>query len=281
MRSKTTLPDSTNVLFNFFKNITIPEERKIRYDWESVYACKKAVNENSAEKYKNSVENEIKQHGKKSQYIQTQYYCSFIVKGERFIMKEDLEDNGVFGTDYEENINHYRKNKLFRVGGYDPATSDDNAALSLGLTQQVDDNNFAVILKGCKILNKEERKYSSEELAKQVALECKINQIDMLMIDATNAQEDRAYMVYKELKNIGCNTLVVPYSYANTNKQKMVQHVEDMIFAGQLKIPYEYYQDEYPDYKEFLDELFYLQRKISSTGTITYKAPDGSSFHDD
>lgn len=279
----TTLPNDSNVLYNVYKDKTVAESNKIIYDWEEVYRCKKRVNETEANKYKASVEREIATYSLSSEYIQTQYYCSFKVRGERFVTMEDLENNNVFKGHIEENIGDYGKNPhVFRLAAYDPATTNDYAALTLGIALKYPgEERFKVSLKNCIILNRGDEKVSSDILLEKVTKICQENEIDMLMFDATAQQDTYGYYLYNKMKDIGCNTMIIPFSFAGANKQKMMLSFEDAIYDQTIVFPRKEYTEIHADYKELIDEICYLQKTVSDTGTIRYKAPDGDRFKDD
>ena len=103
----------------------------------------------------------------------------------------------------------------------------------------------------------------------------------MLILDATASQKDRARRIVEKLNIRNVNTMVVPFSYANQNKQRMMTALIDSINSEDLILPEKKYTELNSDYKELLDELLYIQAVQTPSGAITYKAPVGSSFHDD
>lgn len=285
----TTLPDDANLLYSYYKDKSIPDELKIIYTWEDVFELKNLINENEAKKYKVSVEKEIANFGKNSDYILTQYYCSFKIKGTRFTTMEDLERNNMFaGGNINKNLKSIVINKeieskyVFRIGAYDPALTIDYAGITTGIATKLGNiNQFNVILKNCIILNREDQNLSSSSLLDMVADICEYNNLDMLIIDSTAAQIDRAYMLVCKLKERNIDTLVVPFNYAGNNKQIMMKYFEDSISNQTLKLPKESNRIEHLDYDELIKELLYFQRIPKSNGNIEYKAPEGGNFHDD
>lgn len=178
------LKDS-NVLYNLYKNKTIPEQNKFIYDWKEVYKCRKLVNEKQADKYKKSVTDEITQYGEMSEYIQTQYYCSFKVRGGRFVTMDDLDMFDVFQGEMCDNIADYNSNQyIYRIASYDPALSEDYAALTIGVAiRYPGEGRFKVSLKNCYILNEIGIQTSSETLLSKVVEFCDDNMIDMIIVD--------------------------------------------------------------------------------------------------
>lgn len=263
-----------------FKDKQITEDRRLFYTWEQVYASKKLNNERTAEIYKNSVMTEIKKYGVKSDYIQTQYYCSFKIRGNKFVTNEDLDNNKILTGVLEDNVSEYTQAGTYKIAGFDPATTNDYSALVTGIATQ-DGDRFKVALKNCHILNKDGEKMSPEKMTKLVADLCEENEIDMIMMDSSANQDDRTYYLHKELKARGINTFVIPYAFGNKNKQTMMKSLEDSIYNQTLTLPRREFTEYHEEYKELLDELLYLQVTVSDTGTIKYKAPEGTIFYDD
>lgn len=268
-----------------YKDKGIPDERKIFYTWEDVYACKVMSSKIEAEKYKVRVMKEIDKYSLSSDYVQTQYYCSFNIKGNRFITLEELRELDIFQGDICDNISSLGKSSnscmVYRIAGFDPATVNDYAAFSIGLAYVHSNGNIIVQLKNIYILNKNMDKISPNELIRRAALLCEEHKIDMIMVDSTGNQEDRSYYLYKELRAIGCNTFVIPYSYGNKNKQKMMGYLEDSFNNKTIIFPKEELRTSHEEYDELLKEMSYLIKESKENGTITYKAPEGSVFFDD
>ncbi len=277
------------MLYSYYKDKAIPDNLKIIYTWEDVYELKALVNNEEGEKYKRSVEKEITNYGKNSDYVLTQYYCSFKIRGTRFITMEDLERNNILsGGNINKDLKSIQvkkeleRNFVYRIGAYDPALTLDYAAITTGISTKMGNiNQFKTIMKDCIILNKDNPNMSSSELLDRVADICEYNNLDMLIIDSTAAQIDRAYMLVCKLREREIDTLVVPFNYAGNNKQMMMKYFEDSMSNQNLKLPNERCREHSEDYDELLKELLYFQRLPKSNGNVEYKAPEGASFHDD
>lgn len=285
----TTLPDDSNLLYSYYKDRSIPDELKIIYNWEEVCELKTLISKEEGDGYKLSIEKEIANFGKDSDYILTQYYCSFKIRGTRFITMEDLERNNILsGGNINSDLKtiqikkELEQNYVFRIGAYDPALTQDYAGIATGIATKMGNiNQFSVIMKDCKILNKNDRNMSTSELLDKVVDICDYNNLDMIMIDATAAQIDRAYMLVAKLKARGVDTLVIPFNYAGNNKQLMMKYFEDSISNQTLKLPNNLCRSSHEDYDELLKELLYFQRIPKSNGNVEYRAPEGGNFHDD
>lgn len=281
----------------------IDDDNKILYTWEEVYDCKKKTDNISlplekrdSEKYKKSVEKEIKKYGMMSLYCQTQYYVSFSSQGSRFTTIEILREANIFSggkisddyIDIREEVDINDKEHIyFVVAGIDPATTNDYAVFATGLAKvrRADREVINFTLKAVKIMNPDLKQISPETLVDRCAMLCRHYMVDMCMIDATGNQHDRAYYLWKKLKEIECNTMVIPFYYANENKQKMMKSLEDSILSRKIQFPNEEESsiDEY--YSEFVDEILYLQKLISKGANgkkkIEYMAPQTTGYYDD
>lgn len=288
----TTLPDEENLLYSYYCDNGISKEKKIIYTWEEVYELRSYNNKKEAEKYKTFVNSEIAKFGLSSDYILTQYYCSFNIKGDKFITLEDLTDNDVFSggsicNDLKKIVidnEEIEMNHLYRIGAYDPALNIDIAALTIGISTGIDDiNTYTTITKNLYALNKENKTkvvLSSDQILDRVANLCEFHNLDMIILDTTAGQIDRAYTLYMKLKERNIDTMVVPFSFANANKQLMMKYFEDSIYNKNFKLPTKKESEYHEDYQEAIKELLYLQ-KIKSKNKYDYSSPTGKNFHDD
>ena len=177
----TTLPSAENLLYQTYKKKSIPDSRKIIYDVEDVYRMRKLRNEEDAEMNRRKFQQELDDHSIYSQYIQTQYYCSFDVKGERFITLDRMESLGVIQEQMlcgmEKMLKNipYRANNWYRIGAVDSARYSDMAVFVGGLLHVDESENvvkYKVYATDFIIINKEERQngnvISPTELTRRV-----------------------------------------------------------------------------------------------------------------
>lgn len=282
----TTLSNPDNVLFDMYSDKDITPDRKLMYTWEDVYRYKMMVSNDLAEKYERRVQKEIKKYGLNSDYVQSQYYVSFDIVGSKFMTIEKLRSNnimrGTYGTDDLVN-----KPYNFVVAGFDPAVVNDYAALTIGESTLIIDENDADAtriqnkLKSVSILNRDKHRVSIDYLLEYLCENCEKHKIDMLMFDSTAGQEHAVFYLVEKLRERNINTMVIPYSFSGSNKVAMMQYFEDSLFNQTLILPSEDYRNVIEDYDELLEELCYLQREMSPSGKPTYKAPEGTSFFDD
>lgn len=294
------MPEDSSVLFNMYKDKGIPDNKKIRYDWIDVYKLKVLsdkiydmnknyieIEDRASEIYRRSVEKEIKKYGEKSDYILTQYYVSFDVKGSRFITMDMLEQFNIFRggriTDTLNVLNDKTQGiATFKIGALDPALDDDYAFLTIGTV--VVDLIERVVLeikpRNFYILNEDEDVISPETLIERTGRKCAEYELDMIILDSSAAQADRAYYLYKWLAKNNINTMVIPYAYGNQNKQKMMAYLEDSIYSSRLSLPDLDEAKHHKTFNELIEELLYLQKTYTAS-KIIYKAPEGRQFFDD
>ena len=79
-------------------------------------------------------------YGIGSAYIQTQYFCSFDIRGERFVTINRLEELGVIKQDLRlhmdnlyNSIPQHMRHKYYKIGAIDSARHSDIAAFTAGL----------------------------------------------------------------------------------------------------------------------------------------------------
>lgn len=283
----TTLSDPDNVLFDMYSDPEITPDRKLLYNWEEVHRYKMMVSQDLADKYERRVQKEIKKYGINSDYIQSQYYVSFDIVGNKFMTIERLRSSNVMRGDYGM-ANVFNTNRNFIVAGFDPAVVNDYAVLTVGESLIVPDekgklDGVDIInhLKEVTIMNKDRHRISIEYLIDEICKKCDEYQIDMLMFDSTAGQEHAAFFLIKELKERGIRTMVIPFSFANKNKVSMMHYLEDSLFNQTIILPREEYRTSIEEYNEMLEEVCYLQKTVSASGTPQFKAPEGTSFFDD
>lgn len=287
----TTLPSAENLLYQTYKKKSIPDSRKIIYDVEDVYRMRKLRNEEDAEMNWRKFQQELDDHSIYSQYIQTQYYCSFDVKGERFITLDRMESLGVIQEQMlcgmEKMLKNipYRANNWYRIGAVDSARYSDMAVFVGGLLHVDESDNvvkYKVYATDFIIINKEERQngnvISPTELTRRVHMLCKEYKIDMLMYDATAQQIDRVYYLHKMNEQYKVNTLIVPFNYSGNNKVNMFSKLEEKIEDVEVFLPNKNDPDE--GYKEFLKQISYFKKEVVGS-KIKYQAPQSKGFYDD
>lgn len=286
--SGTTLPDVTNVLYAMNLDNEIKQEKRIFFNWEEVYELKKLQDPEEAEKYRLKAEKEIRKNGLMSEYIQTQYYCSFQVQGNRFVTLDVLREKDVFSL-YEygllpEEIDKYsRNNNVYIIGALDTSLDEDYCTLIIGLiiVDPADKYSYSVEVREILIYNFEEEKITPEDIITKTVEYCKYFKLDALIIDGTAAQKDRAFYICKKLDAEKIGTMVVPYYYNQHTKGRLFYKLEELILDKKFKMPLETYKSQIPVYKEAIDELLYFQKNVTPSGYVKFSAPKTSGLHDD
>ena len=292
----TTLPDSTNLLYGTYRKKTIPLERKVRIDIEQVYKMKCMRSKEDADVNYGRYMLEKENYGIGSAYIQTQYFCSFDIRGERFVTINRLEELGVIKQDLKlhmdnlyNSIPQHMRHKYYKIGAIDSARHSDIAAFTAGLLYVDFDiasgiNSYRVYATDFVIINEAERNngeiISPTTLTQKSSDLCQAYKLDMLMYDTTGNQDDRAYYLYKTNMNRKIGTLIIPYSYASSNKQIMFEKLEDSIDGTRVYIPSLDEEDRSTGYKEFLTELKVFKKEVNGN-KISYSAPTANGVHDD
>jgi hypothetical protein len=276
----TTIPDVENVLYNMFIDENLPEKNKFRMDWEEVRKLKAKNSKGMADRYANRVQKEIRKYGLNSEYVQTQYYVSFDMVGDRFTTRDRLRKNGIFSTlltnDIQAGDNEYV------VAGFDPALVNDYAAMVVGVSSMYPETKeIQVRMHKSIIFNPDLTTMSITRLLDMVVQVCDLYKIDMLMVDATAGQKDRAYMLYKKLREANVDTLLVPYDYGGKNKSVMFGYLEDSMYSKRILLPLEEFEKTDKAYAELINEMLYMKKSRSPSGILQYKAPEGSMFFDD
>ncbi len=291
----TTLPDPSNLLYFVFRKKTIPRNRKFLINVIEAYTsiCLRSYDE--ANDYWNRFEQELANHGMYSDYVQSQYFVSFEIKGERWFTIEALEEKNIFNIprlgihNFTETLPSYSLNSTtyYRVGSFDSAKLNDFAALTIGIIERKitdDDETYHSYITDYIIVNDEEITAKTildpEQMIQKVSVLCKRYQLDMIVFEASGQQDDRAFYLAKELKSrkLGCK--VMPLSYGGRNKEKIFLKVENEIAAGRLSLPILDNVKISKEYREFIEELK-IFRKVFSGSSIKFSAPDGKGLHDD
>ena len=131
--------------------------------------------------------------------------------------------------------------------------------------------------------NKDKQKFSPEIMANDVAKWCATYKIDMIMIDGTSAQIAQNETIYNKVKQMGLNTLVVPYNFAGAeNKVKLMSNFEDMLYDSRFKFGAEHQIKEHWSFNKLIEEMLYMKReKTAKSKNIQWVAPEGKEFSDD
>jgi hypothetical protein len=294
----TSLPDASQLLYSTYRRKSIPKKCRIMKDVIEVFTSIALRSKEEALLYWDRYVKESSDWGVHSDYIQTQYFVSFAVKGDRWFEIGELEESGVFTipkltTKYltEEYIKRYKpeSNKFYRVGSFDSAKKKDMAAYVGGIIEEVDigedgDIEYHSYVSDFRIINEREREQglqmSPDDLTDRIASICIKEKLDMLVYETSAGQSDRAYYLAKELKRRGSRTKVIPIDYGGRNKQKIFLKAESIIQSGKTSLPLveNFKYDRF--FKEFIEQLKIFKKEYKGS-TIKFAAPEGNGLHDD
>ena len=287
------MPDVENLMYQTYKKKSIPDDRKITYDVEDVYRMKKLRSEQDATTMWLKFQKELSDFGIYSDYVRTQYYCSFDVKGTRFVTIDRLQELGVVREDYLTGMAEFLKRLphanhapgIYKIGSFDSARYHDMAIFIGGILKVEVENSittYNVYATDFRIINKNERNngevISPTVLTERCSALCSEFKLDMAIYDSTGQQSDRVYYLWQLNKLKGIKTLIVPYNYVGGNKQAMFQKLEEKIESVEVFLPN--IDDPNIEYKEFLKQFSYFKKEEIGT-KIKYQAPQARGFYDD
>ena len=269
--------DSSNLLQTMYENKTVS---KTIYDANDVYHMRKMVDKQFAEDYKKHLDGVISSHGRNSAFVQWNYFINFQDTNGKFITKKILEDSHILSNNIYIPQNIYEDKKRYIVAGLDISPKKDFRVLTGIETKIVDGEIFNNVF-DIKTYNKDKTRMEHEEVAERVARDCEMFKIDMICVDSTSHQAYFVQTLRKKIKELNINTLIIPYYYNQSTKQKLFGYLEDSLFSGRLKLLKE---EESWESEKLVEEMCYMIKEKGKKGsdTIKYYAPEGSGdFSDD
>ena len=269
--------DSSNLLQRMYHNKKI---KSTLYNAEDVYKMKKMVDIVSAEDYKRNLDNAIAMNGRNSAYVQWNYFLNFADMNGKFVTKQILEDSNILSNDIELNpINNPNNRSRYLVAGLDISPKKDYRVLTcietIITSGEIHNNVFFM-----RTYNKDRARAEHEYVAEEVALDCKLNKIDMICVDSTSHQAYFVQTLRKKFKELNINTLIIPYYYNQSTKQKLFGFLETMLFGGKLSLLKEGVSWEGD---KLVEEMCYMikEKGKKDSDSIKYYAPEGGDFSDD
>lgn len=294
----TSLPDASQLLYSTYRRKSILNKHRIMKDVVEVFLSISLRSREEALLYWERYVKEASDWGVHSDYIQSQYFVSFKIKGDRWLELGELEEIGIpsiehVGMNYlmETHLRGYNENskRFYKVGSFDSAKKKDMAAYTGGIIEVVDvddDGNteYHSYVTDFRMINEAERKagtiISPTELTNRIANICIKEQLDMLVYEVSGQQSDRAYYLAKELKKRGCNTKVIPIDYGGRNKQKIFLKVESVIQCGGTSFPTLNNTANDRFFREFIEQVKIFRKEYTGS-TVKFAAPDAKGLHDD
>lgn len=249
------------------------------YNAEDVYVMRKMVDKQFAEDYKKHLDNVIASNGRNSAFVQWNYFLNFQDTNGKFITKKILEESNMLVNDIYKPINDSENKSRYIVGGLDISPKKDFRVLTCIETTLRDGDVYNSVF-DIKTYNKDKTRAEHEEVAEQVARDCKMYKLDMLCVDSTSHQAYFVQTLRKKIKEIGINTLIIPFYYNQVTKQKLFGFLETTLFGGRLKLLKEGVSWEAD---KLIEEACYMikEKGKKDSETIKYYAPEGGDFSDD
>lgn len=255
------------------------EVRKVIFRYEDVYIYRSMVNKNLAENYKSEYESFVRMNGKNSSATKWNYDMDFMDMNGKFCTRKVLEDSNIPINDIYMPVNNMG-NKKYIVAGLDISPKKDFRVFTGIETTINEDGEISNNVFDIKTYNKDKNRVEHELVAEQVARDCKMYKIDMICVDSTSHQAYFVQTLRKKIKEIGINTLIIPYYYNQSTKQKLFGYLESTMFGGRLKLLKE---DASWESHKLIDEMCYMikEKGQKDSDTIKYYAPTGGDFSDD
>lgn len=277
----TTLPDTTNLLYETYCRESITEDRKFLFTVKDVYRSICLRNEEEAEIYWNIFKLACIDFGVDSDYVKSQYFVSFDLEGNSVLKIKRLNDIGVFKepTVYG--------GKRYSVGSIDTARQHDYCAYSSGhiyeeYDSSIDDLSYTTTIENFDCLNVKEIKNREildvDTLTNRLISLCIRDNLDMIVYESTANQIEKAYVLAKALMVRGLKTKVIPIDYSSRNKKAIYDKAETEILSGNVLLPPLSRTREDEWFKELLYEFEAVQ-KVIKEGTVKYITPP--KIHDD
>ena len=259
-----------SALYRYYKSEVIPDNLKYVLDWEKVYQYKTYISKEHADRYKVTVDREIKEKGINSLTIQTEWYCNFNTATNRFITLEDIRNNNLMTEEMDSNLSFYTDKDIYRIGILDPSISGDRSAFGTAIGGY-DDLFTWIKIKNLEVLKELNEQIDPDELIDKVIKLCKSNTLDYLVVDDTAGQKYLTSPLYKRLK-VETKTQLIPMDYSGSvAKARMSRYNEGHIVRQSIKIPREDYKVQSKAFEYLLTELPLLEKKETNYG-YSYKA---------
>ena len=274
--------DSSSLFYAKRNSVAV---KTLIYDYPLVYQGKKMANPKEAEKYRRDYEQKVLDSGERSSFIRWNYYLDTEDATGKFMSKEILENNNILSNEIRLPQSGGDK---YIVAGIDVSAVGDYKVMVVGETTQAEEFDYLSKKKVktyhsnvCDIIsfNKEGKKQSGEEFAKQSAELCVKYKIDCVCIDSSGAGgKFFTQMFRKYLKIFGAKVMILPFSY-NQNKQYLFTALEDSIYSSKIHLLQE---DESWESRKLIEEMTYMVKKhVPGSTYVKYEAPKGSGFTDD
>lgn len=268
--------DSSNLLQRMYNNKTVI---KTLYDANDVYTMRKMVDTQFAEDYKKHLDGVIASNGKNSAFVQWNYFLNFMDLNGRFCTEELLENMEVLSENINQPFNNNLDKFSYLCAGLDISPKKDFRVLTC-IKTVISNGTIYNYEFDQETYNKDKGRMEHETTAEKIAQTLKRCKIDMVCVDATAQGLYFVQTLRKKIKDLGINTLIVPYSYNGTSKAKLFGFLEETLFGGYLKL---LKRTESWESDKLIEEMCYMIKEKGSkdSDSVKYYAPQGENFTDD
>lgn len=268
--------DSSSLIHMKYKS---NEVRKVIFRYRDVYVYRLMANKTLAENYKSEYESFVRMNGKNSSATKWNYEMDFMDMSGKFCTKKVLEESNILVNNIRIPYNNLENKKKFLVAGLDISPKKDFRVLTCMETDIIDGEVFNSVF-DIKTYNKDKTRMEHEDVALKVALDLKMYKIDMICIDSTSHQAYFVQTLRKKIKEVGINTLIIPFYYNQSTKPKLFGYLETIMFGGRLKLLME---GESWESEKLIEEMCYMikEKGKKDSDTVKYYAPEGGDFSDD
>lgn len=252
---------------------------KCIYDAETVYTMRKMVDLDFAEKYRKHLDGVYRDHGKNSSFIQWNYFMNLMDMNGKFVTRQVLEESNTLSANINTPTNDTSSKSKFLVAGLDISPKKDFRVLTCMKTEVMNGEIYNEVF-DMKTYNKDKTRMEHEHVAEMVARDLKMYKIDMLCIDSTSHQAYFVQTLRKKIKELGINTLIIPFYYNQSTKPRLFGFLETTLFSGRLKLLKE---RESWESEKLVEEMCYMikEKGKKDNDSIKYYAPEGGDFSDD
>ena len=226
--------------------------------------------------------------GLQSLNVATHFLSRFDSMDGKFMTRQLLKRNKIQNIEYNPNKKPTGK---YRVAGVDFASMQDYQTMVIfdvwydeyediysGVKEMIPHYDLVDVI----TFNKSKEKLDHEESGNQIAMFCRQYEIDMVNCDGTGTQAPYITMIIKALKRAGINTLVSAYSFAGSNKQIMMEFLENAFVKSSISLFNEVCEKTHLPYRFLIKEMIDLiKEKTPNNKNVQYKAPNGAGFSDD
>lgn len=257
--------------------------KKFKYDYLEHIEMIKYNDEEKSKKYKNEVDNYKRIMGENSSSFKVNYSLDMDLIDGKIITYEMMKNNNLLVTDLDNIIS---KEDRFIVAGLDTASGgdgNDRTVMTITEAYRREDGEFISEVREIVVYNPNQQIVDLPTLFEKTYNLCMYHKIDLLMADSTGLSNMIIGGLLEHLRNKGCKTEVVGFSFSAQNKHQMYQYMENCFHSRKCLLPKEKYLEEHEGWKLLYSELLHLVKERKEGKNYTqYNAPKNNrNIHDD